>query len=249
MRRAWFLLLSLLILGVTLGLRQIEDTLGFIVPSNRAVLYATTFDAATYGDDWSVQDRRGGVTTIADGVLTLTFDSNTQRRELLRSVNVYPYGDFDLRVTASATAGPLDNSYGVVFRQLDESTYYLFYISSDGYYSVWRETPNGRIALSTWIPSDAIVQGADGSTENRLRVMAQGDTFRFEVNDTPLQLCIPNNPDGESTYTVECVDGTMQDTLTDDTIPYGQLGVAVETLRDGELAAQFDDVVVLGFPE
>lgn len=245
MRRWWFLVVSLLFLGFVLVLRQFQDALRFVVsPDAGAVLYATTFTDGRFAEHWSAQDRRGGTISFDDHALRLTFDEFVPSQSLLRSINRYPFSDFDLQVTAQALTGPLDNSFGIVFRQLDDQTYYLFYISSDGYYSVWRETPAERFALSTWIPTEAINQGADGSTTNTLRVVAEGNIFRFFVNDEPLQLCIPDLPDGESTYTTECVDGTMQPTLSDDTIPYGRIGVAIETLRDGGMTVQFDDVLL-----
>ncbi|MEM6529660.1 MAG: hypothetical protein AAF653_15280 [Chloroflexota bacterium] len=249
MRRYLLLILSIVFLLFVLLLRSNEDGLRYVVPNRpAAVLYATTFDDGMFGADWSQQDRTGGTVEVADDALSLTFAEVVPRRERLRSTTTYLFSDFDYSVDAAATAGPLNNSYGVVFRQFDEQTYYLFMVSSDGFYSVWRELPQGFIALSTWIPSEAINQGVDGET-NRLRVTAQGDTFRFYVNNEPLLLCIPDDPDGESTYTTECIGGTMQETLTDDNIPVGGLGVAIETIIDGGMAAQFDNAVVVGVPE
>ncbi|MEL6150011.1 MAG: hypothetical protein AAGK74_01650 [Chloroflexota bacterium] len=249
MRRYLLLILSIVFLLFVLLLRRNEDGLRYVVPNRPpAVLYATTFDDGVFGADWSQQDRTGGTIEVADDALNLTFAEIVPGRQRLRSTTTYLFRNFDYSVTAAATAGPLNNGYGVVFRQFDEQTYYLFLVSSDGWYSVWRELPEGFIALSAWIPSEAINQGVDGEI-NRLRVTAQGDTFRFYVNDEPLMLCIPDDPGGESTYTNECIGGTMQDTLTDDSIPVGRLGVAIETIIDGGMAAQFDNAVVMGVPE
>ena len=248
MGRRWIALpASIVLLLLVLWLRRNTDQMRFVVPSAaREVLYATTFDGTTYTGDWSQSTQSGGSITTDDDQLNLTFVEFVTARNLLRSTTPYLFRDFDYRVQAAANAGPLNNSYGVVFRQQDDATYYLFYVSSDGFYSVWRETPAGRIALSTWIPSEAINQGVNGET-NTLRVVAQGDTFRFFINTEPVMLCVPDDPGGESTYSLgECVGGTMQETLTDATIPYGALGVVIETLEDGGMSAAFDSAVVLG---
>lgn len=247
MRRAWFLLLAGVLFGAVWVLQNDLDRLRFVVPSRAEVLYATTFDSGTLAADWSAVERRGGTIAVRDDALHLSFDAFITRRELLRSTSVYPFADFDLRATATALEGDINNAFGLVLRQsADANTYLLFYVSSDGYYSIWRETPNGRLALSTWIASDAVQQGL--GAQNRLRAVAQGNTFRFYVNGTPLMLCIPNNPSGESTYTVSggCIDGTMQPQLVTDAVPLvGVLGVAIETQIDGALEVAFDDLLVM----
>jgi hypothetical protein len=250
MFRWLFLVFSALLLALVIWLRGQTESFRYIVPNDAGdVLYATTFDAATYANDWSVQDRRNGTAAQGDDRLHLTFDEFTPRRDLLRSTAPYLLRDFDYRVQAEVTAGPLNNSFGVVFRQLDDDSYYVFFISSDGWYSVWRKSAAdlAPFALSAWIPSDAIRQGVGDGAVNDLRVVAAGDTFRFFVNGEPLLLCVPDDPDGESTYNSagECVGGTMQNTLTDATIPYGKVGVAMQTIIDGEMAAAFDNAVVL----
>ncbi len=246
MGRRWIALpASIVLLLLVLWLRRNTDQMRFIVPSGaRDVLYATTFDAPDYTGDWSPEAQRGADITTDGDQLSLSFAEFVPDGNLLRATTPYLFRDFDYRVQAAATGGPLNNSYGVVFRQLNRDTYYLFYISSDGYYSVWRETPAARFALSAWIPSDAINQGVDGEA-NTLRVVAEGDTFRFFINGEPVEVCVPDDPGGESTYTTECVGGSMQPSLVDDTIPHGALGVVIQPLEDGGMSGVFDDAVVL----
>ncbi len=250
MRRVMFLLGSVVLLGVVWWLRGSTDALRFVVPGNAPVLYATTFGNGALLEDWSQQDRRGYITDISDEALSLTIEEVVfiaeANPEALRATNRYLFQDFDYRVQATANEGPVDNSFGVVFRQLDEETYYLFLISSDGFYSVWRQLPGVPLReLSTWIESDAIAQGIGAA--NAVRVTAQGADFQFYVNGEQLPVCIPDNPDGTSTFTGgECIDGAMLTTLTDDNIPYGKLGVIVSPFAPGQLTVTFDNVVVLG---
>jgi len=251
MRRLWFLLLSILFLGGIWWLRGNTEVLRFTVPQNRDVLYATTFTDGRFIEDWSTEDRRGYVSGIEDDQLQLMIEEAVflapTDPNALRATLQYNFGDFDYRVKTEVLESPLNNSFGVIFRQADPFTYYIFYISSDGYYSVWRETPAGRIALSTWIPSDVIAQGTDG-VENTVRVVGEGNTFQFYVNGEAMMLCVPTDPDGESTYveaTEECVEGQMQPTLTDDTIAEGRLGVIINPFSSGQISVGFDNPVVL----
>lgn len=246
LRKSILLLVSVLLFVGGWWLRQDLSSLNFRVPCDASgLLYANTFTENESLMDWAQQDRRGGTIAQAGGVLRLSLAQVVPAGERLFSFEPYNLCNFDYTVTAAATDGPLNNAYGVVFRYVNPQTYYIFYVSSDGYYQVLRVLPEGWFRLSDWMPSDAIQQGVNGE-QNRLRVLAEGDTFRFFVNDEPLMLCVPDNPTGESTFVGECVGGSLQAQITDAAIPYGKVGVVIETIIDGGLAAEFDDVVVRG---
>lgn len=133
----------------------------------------------------------------------------------------------------------------------DATGYYLFLVSSDGYYSVWRaeETNNSTQArkISTWIQSGMVRQGLNNP--NTLRVIGRGDTFQFFINGQRVNLCIPNDPTAESTYnnnSDECVGGTMQESLTDSQFSVGQIGVIAQTTQTGGLgvSVHFDNLLI-----
>ena len=94
------------------------------------------------------------------------------------------FADFALEVDARRVSGPLDNEFGVLVRyQPETDEFYLFAISSNGFYSVQKYQANEWQKLVAWTESAAILQGED---VNRLRVTGQGDKMRFFVNGEPL---------------------------------------------------------------
>ena len=216
-----------------------------------ALLYAASFDGGGldgFNGDWGQYSGRLAAQLDAGRMQISVGDPGAGAYAIAEP----HFGDFDLRVEARAVAGPVDNGYGVVFRlqnkdnnQVDDDNYYLFLISSDGYYRVSRAFDGSERIISDWIASPLVNQGMDAV--NHLRVVAQGDQFRFSINDQPVQLCIPESPDGESTFDAlgNCM-GAMVDTLTDATIPSGQIGVsALSTPTGGEgVVAAFDNVLV-----
>ena len=73
------------------------------------LLYAAAFDG--FLDEWTLYDGQQRA-EVREGALRLTVgDANKQAWTSAR----HDFADFDLRVDASAVAGPLDNAYGVVF--------------------------------------------------------------------------------------------------------------------------------------
>jgi len=214
----------------------------YVIPSEPgAVLYAATFDA--FLDDWDLYEGRLSA-QVENGMLVLEAGAENS---LPFSAAAPYFGDFDLTVQAQALDGPLNNGFGVVFRLRDPRNYYLFLVSSDGYYRVVREVDGVQRELSTWIPSPLVSQGIGAL--NHLRVTAIGDAFRFFVNGQPLALCIPADAAHYSTYnelTGECQDGTMATTLVDSSIGAGRLGVIVMTLDEPGVRVAFDNLVVYG---
>jgi len=94
------------------------------------------------------------------------------------------FADFALEVDARRVSGPLDNEFGVLVRYQPQSDeFYLFAISSNGFYSVQKYQANEWQKLVEWTESAAILQG---EAVNRLRVTGQGDKMRFFVNGEPL---------------------------------------------------------------
>jgi hypothetical protein len=94
------------------------------------------------------------------------------------------FADFALEVDARRVSGPLDNEFGVLVRyQPETDEFYLFAISSNGFYSVQKYQANEWQKLVEWTESAAISQG---EAVNRLRVTGQGDKMRFFVNGEPI---------------------------------------------------------------
>ncbi len=256
MRRILVLIVLVVIFAALLALSRSAASWQHTIVSGSsgALLYVASFDGAGsdgFNGDWSQYPGR----------LAAQIDAGQMRISVgepsggAYSVAQPHFGDFDLRVDAQAISGPVDNGYGVVFRlqnqdntQLADDNYYLFLISSDGYYRVSRVVDGDVRVISDWIQSPLIQQGLDAV--NHLRVVAQGDQFHFYVNDQPVQLCIPDDPSAQSTInsvTGECMGGSMQDALTDGTIPNGQIGVTALWTADATadpVVAAFDNLLV-----
>ncbi len=256
MRRLLVLLILVVIFVALFALsRSIAGWGHYVVAGDAgALLYAASFDGGGtdgFNGDWSQYPGRLSA-QLADGAMQISVGEPNKGAYAYAA----PYfGDFDLRVDARAVSGPVDNGYGVVFRlqnkdnvQTEDDNYYLFLISSDGYYQVTRSVDGDVKVISDWIESPLVNQGLDAV--NHLRVVARGDQFNFFINDQPVALCIPNDPAAQSTInslTGECVGGAMLDTLTDDAIPNGQVGVsALWTAGADEepVVAAFDNLLV-----
>lgn len=131
------------------------------------------------------------------------------------------------------------------FDQSQTTNYTAFLISSDGYYSLWRKEDGRNKALSAWIASPRINQGT--GSENTIRVMADSGVYQFFINDTLIELCIPDETSAESTYAGgECIDGSMQDTYYDKMGRTGRLGVIAQSTATGGggVVVRFDDMIV-----
>jgi hypothetical protein len=181
------------------------------------------------------------------------------------------FADFDLTVQAQAVEGPLDNGYGVIFRRqvaqprtpgttwsgwvvsraedlllgstLANDGYYLFLVSSDGYYQVSRRVNGADKVLSAWIESPVVNPGFD--QPNTLRVVARGSEFQFYVNGELVPLCIPDDPESISTYALgSCIQGQMLDTLVDDSLSSGQVGVVAQSFNEPGVVVEFDNLVM-----
>jgi len=233
------LVLALGLAGLT-GVNRLAGGWHYVMsaPSGE-LMYVATFDEGGFNADWQQYSGRLSA-QIADGVMRIEAGA----------VNSGPYSvaapyfaDFDGHVEAWALSGPENNGYGMIFRLVDRQNYYLFLVSSDGYYQVRRVVDGDEKELSTWIESPVVNRGFDAV--NKLRVVARGDQFQFYVNNEQVQVCVPNNPEAASTYFMDtCIDGQMLDTLTDSSIAQGRIGVVATSLEQPDVVVAFDNLVV-----
>lgn len=254
MRRALILLIpALLLVGLIFLQRTVPQWRHTVVSGAPGeVLYAATFDGeanSSFNGEW---EQYGGRLSaeVSESVMRLGVDEYLSGAY---SVADPYFADFDLTVQATAVEGPEDNGYGVVFRLLDQDndstgddSYYLFLISSDGYYQVTRSVNGVEKILSDWVESNAVQIGIN--VVNTLRVRAQGNAFQFFINGQQIGLCIPDNPEGISTFMMgECIGGSMVQTLIDDSIANGRIGVGARTTETGDVGVvvEFDNLVIV----
>jgi hypothetical protein len=226
-------------------------------PQPGELLYATSFDA--FNDEWDLYPGRdsvqvevpdGGEADVGSGLasdmaLVIRYGSGVSE-QVVWSVLDRKFSDFDLRVTARLLDGPVDqNQYCAAFRYRDERNLYIFCITADGYYSLAKVRGGVQEKVSDWGMTSAIRLGA---MPNEIRVVGQGDEFRFFVNGESALLCLK----GENLNSMwigpgVCVDGgTLTDVYRDGTFVQGRIALAAGTIDGSAVAVAFDDLLIVG---
>ncbi|MBL8147303.1 MAG: hypothetical protein JNL34_13040 [Anaerolineae bacterium] len=242
----------LILLGLVIGLFFLAGRLRglhFTVSGQPGdLLYAAAF--AEGSDGWSTYDD-GRLSALAENGSLLV--RANQASSAAFSAGPFWFEDVTIQTAARAIEGPLDNGFGLMValqtqenQRPDDDAYLLFLISSDGYYAVRQRLNGAEQVLSTWIPSAAIQTGL--GVDNDLTVTLADGLASFSVNGQPLAFCVPNQPDGVSTYYLDqCVDGHMLDALPVAGAGPGQVGVVALTTASGGpgVAVRFGGVSVL----
>ncbi len=176
-----------------------------------------------YTDDFS--DPASGWKTVQDQALTIAYQAGTLQFSIADLDTLAwsvpkdkRFGDFMLDVDATQMAGPNDNSYGVIFRYVDDRNFYRADISGDGYFALFKYKDGKWTKLQDYVESEAVKQG---NATNHLQVIAKGNQFTFNVN------------------------GTTMKTFSDSDFPNGNVGVTAGTLFDNAgVRIAFDHVAV-----
>jgi hypothetical protein len=134
------------------------------------------------------------------------------------SVAALNMSDFDFTVTTTQVGMGSANGYGMVFRYVDTQNFYRFDIGGDGKWAMTRRIPNDWKHITDLKSSPAIKSG--NNAVNTLRVVARGNTFEFYAN------------------------GVLLDTVTDNTLPLGRIGLFASTFDDAKADVKFDNVKV-----
>ena len=264
-RTAALVLWALVVMALGVALGVLTDWLYELPvprPEPGELLYASTFDA--FNDEWDIFPGRDSAQVVAlddlgadvreqagawlDGaVLQVKYGSGASE-EVVWSVLDRKFRDFDLRVTAQLAEGPEDqNQFGVIFRYRDPDDFYIFRITADGYYSLVKVRDGVQEKISDWGVSEAIHQG---NAPNVIRVVGQGDRFRFYVNGEPLPLCLRGENETSMWATWEgpgvCYTDDPRPIFQDGTFAQGKIALAAGTIDGSAVSVLFDDIVIVG---
>lgn len=176
------------------------------------VLYADNFDDASSG--WETWDEEDSTGQYEEGKFAIE----------VRAVDTFywtsvdqNFDDLVLDVDATKVDGVDDNHFGVIARFQDNQNFYLFSISSDGYYQIGYFENDEFTPLVDWSESEAINQG---DATNHIQLKCQGDMLTWSVNGQEL---------------AEVQDGRFQT---------GDIGLYVGSSDEPPVKIAFDDLVI-----
>lgn len=208
-----------LIVGVV-ALSALACSLGAQVTQQAAT---PTISNILFQDDFS--DKNSGWHTLTEGDQVVDYQQNgfrfyvTETQFDYWSVPGLSFTDAVIQVNAVKVGGPDDNDFGVICRYQDDSNFYGFLVSSDGYYGISKmaDGEHNLLGSEDMQPSDAINQGA---ASNTLKVSCVGSTLSLTVN-------------GQKLLEVEDSDYTR-----------GDIGLIAGTFDVGGVDVVFDNLVV-----
>ena len=144
------------------------------------ILYQDDFSDPDSG--WNRVTATNGQTDYADGVYRIFVDEPNMDIWTKPGINL---SDVRVEVDAFKVGGDRDNRFGVICRAVDDSSFYTFIISSDGYYGIGKIKGQeyALIGMPALERSDAIQQG---SALNHIRADCIGETLTLYVNGEKL---------------------------------------------------------------
>lgn len=179
---------------------------------------------ALYHDDFS--DPKDGWPEASDEVGSLGYSQGAYRVVVnsagydLWAVSRQSYGDVQVEVDTTRLAGTSDNRFGLICRYQDAENFYVFIISSDGYYAtaIIKDGTSSLLGQEMMAYDAAIIHG-DGP--NHLRFDCIGNTLMGFVNGQ--RVAVAN----DSTFTT------------------GDAGVLAGAFDEGGVEISFDNFMVI----
>jgi hypothetical protein len=167
---------------------------------------------------WNRAKGPGGESDYADGMYRILVNQSETDIWALSGLDL---GDVSIEVNALKVGGDRNNRFGVICRAVDNSNFYSFIISSDGFYGIGkiRDNSYALVGMASLQPSKAILPG---SANNQIRADCLGNTLTLYVN-------------GEKLAEVQ-----------DSDFSSGDVGLIAGTYEDPGTDIRFDDFIVRG---
>lgn len=174
---AVLLLLAFLLMGCMKPLLAADDILWI---NQAPVLFKDDFSKYTGG--WmTYQDSPSFAGYEQNGFRLMTVVPDYQ----IWSVPGLNFRNTQVFVQATKLDGTNDNLFGLLCRYQDESHYYAFVISSDGYFGIYKQV-EGQLALIDQAHMDFSPVINQGATGNDIQAVCLNDQLVLTVNDTKL---------------------------------------------------------------
>ena len=92
------------------------------------------------------------------------------------------FTDVVIDVEATKSGGPDNNEFGIICRYVDQDNFYIFSISSDGYYGISKfvDGDQSGVGMEDMQFNDKVIKL--GAATNKLRATCNTDSLKFEVN-------------------------------------------------------------------
>jgi len=139
-------------------------------------------DFSNKSGNWDEVNAEDGVTNYANDAYQIRV--NTTQLDVWANPEGQSFTDVRIEVQATKQAGSTDNNdFGLICRYQDESNYYYFIISSDGYYGIGKVKDGVQnlidMADNNMLPTDTITVG---DATNTIRADCVGSTLTLYVN-------------------------------------------------------------------
>ena len=149
-------------------------------PISTDVLFQDDFSDTSSG--WDRVNVTDGITDYEDGVYRIFVDIDNTDYWANPGLN---FTDTIIEVNATKVGGPEDNDFGLICRHQDTGNFYIFLISSDGFFGILRVI-NGEqelLGLDEMEYSEAI---KTGNVTNIIRADCIGSALTLYANGTQL---------------------------------------------------------------
>ena len=182
-------------------------------PTSENVLFQDDFSYVCSG--WETYNDSKVADGYVDGIYFIEVKVPEWSRQ---SVGDQEFSDLMIEVDTTQKVSTVDNYWGVICRYQDESNYYIFEISNDGFYTILALVNGGWVTLVDWTESGTINQGKGAA--NQLCVTCKGDQLSLEIN------------------------GKTVAEVRDSSFKSGNIGLEAGTFSQGGAMILFDNFVV-----
>ncbi|MFY7651441.1 MAG: hypothetical protein ACOVQE_02010, partial [Chitinophagaceae bacterium] len=133
-------------------------------------------------NDWALANDANKQIKLADGKLIIEGVSDKYSYYSVKNFSVDLKKDYVFSITAKWKSGVNNKGFGLNFSSnFTTKTFYVFYISANGYYMISNVNSNGDwVDIKSWTKSSYINQN---SLPNLLRVEKKGNYVNFYIND------------------------------------------------------------------
>ena len=135
-------------------------------------------------NNWALRSTTSTELKITSGKYYFDHKRTTEGWSTSKQVKIDTDKDFKIETNILKISGVDNNGFGISFGRKDGNNEYVFNVSSNGYYKIFKYQNAKYTAIKAWTKSSSVKTG--NYAYNKLKVVKQGTTMKFYVNDVYL---------------------------------------------------------------
>ena len=135
-------------------------------------------------NSWALSTTADADLSVSEGNYNFDHKRTKEGWSTSKQVKIDTDRDFQIESNVLKISGVYNNGFGISFGRKDSDNEYVYNISSNGYYKIFKQQDKKYTAIKAWTKTSSVKQG--NNAYNKFKVVKENNNLKFYINEVYL---------------------------------------------------------------